>query len=156
MKLETYGPLLVWGVMFAMGAAIKVVAFDSDSLFFDVGPDAALWAVGILFSLAVSEQSHTGARLVHTVTKKPTGAGVEVDYAVFINDDPGFKPKLLYLFVAGIAIWIFVLLVSGVAQEDYSGASRYTVRILVYALLGLALAFTSVMLALRALLEATK
>ena len=146
----------MWAAAFSTGAAIKLVAFESDSLLFDAGPDAALWALGIFFSLAVSEQSHSGARISHTVKKKPTGAGFEVDYAVTIDEDPGFKPKFLYLFLAGFVIWIFVLLLSGVAQQEYDGAQRYSVRILVWTSLGLVLAVASVVLAVRALLETTK
>lgn len=157
MNLNTYGPLLAWLATFVIGAAIKLVAFDSDTLLFEAGADASLWAAGVLFSLAVAEGTYSGARLTRTVQKKPSGAGLEVDYGVTVDDNAGFTPRMMYLFLGALVVWILVLLLSGVAQQAYAAnGKQYGIKTVFCACAGLALAAISVVVAVRALMETTR
>lgn len=113
MRLEVMGPLVFWSLMFAVGAAIKFSAFQDARVLFDLPPQAALWASGILFSLSVSEQTYFRAKLVPRYTRHKTRPGFSVDYDVTIPEDPGFSPRFIYLFLVGMAAWIFCLLLSG-------------------------------------------
>lgn len=128
MSLEKLGPLIVWVLTFAIGAAIKLVAFESDSLLFDVPPDATLWAVGVFFSLAVSEQTYSGARLKSTVNKTEAGDGYQVTYGITLSDQPGFTPKFMYVLLVGITAWIVTLLLSGYAAKQYGQVHNYSTR----------------------------
>ena len=156
MKIEIVGPLIFWSLMFVVGAAIKVVAFGSTAVWFEIQPAACLWATGVLFSLAVSERTYFRAKLVTQISRKPTGSGIVVDYVVTIPEDLDFTPKFMYLFLVGVAIWIFSLLLSGYAMGVYSISHNLTVGSIISTAISVLLASGIVITAVRTLNEVSK
>jgi hypothetical protein len=142
--------------MFVIGAAIKLVAFKSPTVWFEVQPAAALWATGILFTLAVSERTYFRARLVTQVSKKSSGSGVDVNYVVEIPDDLAFSSKMIYLFVGGVAIWILTILLSGYAYAAYSSLQGFSIGFVAAIFLSVLLASTVVITAVLTLNDTTK
>lgn len=156
MKIEVLGPLIFWSLMFILGAAIKLVAFRSTTVWFEVQPAAALWATGVLFTLAVSERTYFRAKLVTQISKKPSGSGIEVEYVVTIPDDLDFTPKFMYLFLIGVVMWMLTLLLSGYASELYSASQSLTLGGLLAISFSVLFASGIVVTAVRTLHEVSK
>lgn len=75
-SLKILGPLAFWSAMFIIGAAIRLAAFNDIAFWFRLPQDAALWAAGLLFSLAVSEQTYLGTRLTQRIVPRQGGAWI--------------------------------------------------------------------------------
>ncbi len=157
-SLEVAGPLIFWVLMFAVGAAIKFMTFKDTGVFIDLSPEVALWATGILFSLSVSEHTYSNAKLVSKYTKNNEKPGFAVAYDVTISDNPGFTPKFIYLFLIGMAVWIFCLLLSGYAGSASSSAMAGKLDYYQLAAIAISYLFAAslVGVALRSLYEITK
>lgn len=150
------GPLVFWSLMYIVGAVIKLLAYNDTDVYFEIGPEASLWAVGIVFALTVSEHTYFGVRAHPQITKKPSGRGLEIDYDVTIPDEVGFTPNFIYLFLFSVVIWIINLLLSGCAIESYSSAQQLTAGAIVATSLSILLASTLVVIAVRTLYEVLK
>ncbi|MDA3789480.1 MAG: hypothetical protein PF503_13440 [Desulfobacula sp.] len=153
MNLKVWGPILFATMLFIVGAAIKIIAFKSDNVFFEMPPDFALWAVGIMFSLAVSEQTQFGGRTYYDISKNKSGTGILVDYKISLPDELSFSPKYIYFFVYSMMIWILTILLSGEASALNSIANYSIYKITAINLVSLALAGTSIGVSIRSLLE---
>ncbi|MCI0487717.1 MAG: hypothetical protein L0229_14080 [Blastocatellia bacterium] len=156
MKIEVVGPLIFWSLMFVVGAAIKVFTFGSTTVWFEIQPSVSLWATGVLFSLAVSERTYFRAKLVTQISRKPTGAGIIVDYVVTLPDELDFTPKFMYLFLIGVAIWILTLLLSGYALGVYSSSHSLSLGGLLAISISVLLASGITIAAVRTLNEVSK
>jgi hypothetical protein len=151
MNWRFWGPLIFSLLLFVVGAAIKVVAFGKVTFYIDLGPELALWATGVLFSFAVSEQALFGGRTVNEVRKAENG--LTMNFRVALPDQVEFNPRFVYLFVVCMAIWILDLLCAGKAElliEHNPNALLLPACLIITAL---ALAGFAVGLALRALRE---
>ena len=154
MRLEVWGPLIFWSLMFAVGAAIKFSTFQDSGVFYDIAPEAALWATGILFSLSVSEQAYFGVRLVPRYKRHVSRSGFSLSYEVTLPQDPNFGPRFVYIFLVGMAIWIFCLLLSGYGASQPAASQSWWA--IVSTLLSYFLAALLVGAALRCLYEVTR
>jgi hypothetical protein len=114
MELKIMGPLICWSIMFAMGIMIKLFTFKNDSVWFDIAPDATLWASGILFTLVAADAFYR-PKFLSKYAKKETGMGFEMDYEVTLSDsyEPITHSKYLYLFLFALAGWIINIFISG-------------------------------------------
>jgi hypothetical protein len=151
LSLEKLGPLIVWILTFAIGAAIKLFAFEGKPIIFDLPPDATLWTVGVLFSLATSEQTYSGARLKTTVNKTEAGDGYQIAYGVTLSDQPGFTPKFMYFLLTGIAAWIITLLLSGYAAKQYMPTNIYSTNFVIALIASYIIAIISIVGGIRLL-----
>lgn len=118
-SLKIWGPLAFWSAMFIIGAAIRLAAFNDLAFWFRLPQDAALWAAGLLFSLAVSEQTYLGTSLTQRIIRKEGGLGYSVDYDVTLREEVGFTPKFMYLFLLGVAIWVLTIVLTGFAAREF-------------------------------------
>jgi len=156
-KIETVGPLIFWTVMFLLCASIKFSAFDDTGAWINLAPDAALWGTGILFSLSVSDQTYSGARLISNMKRHQKGNGYSIQYEVTIPETPGFTSKYIYLFFVGMAFWIFCVLLTGHVETLISiDKDLFFWKILGLSVLSYVLAASVVGAALRALYEVAK
>jgi hypothetical protein len=126
LDVEKAGPLVFWTLMYIIGGMIELSAYSNTDVFFELGSEVSLWAVGILFALSVSESTYSGAKLGRHVSQKPSGTGYEVDYDVTLTGEFGFTPKYFYLFLLGVAIWIATLLLGDHAIQCYSSTQSLT------------------------------
>lgn len=113
MTLKVVGPLLFATMLFIVSSAIKAVSFQSFNFYLDMPQEFALWGVGIVFSLAVTEHTHFGVKTVHTITRKKTQTGYEIDYGIVLPEQYHFTPKYIYLFVFSMMLWILTLVLCG-------------------------------------------
>ncbi len=114
MELKIMGPLICWSIMFVIGIMIKSLTFKNDSVWFDIAPEATLWASGILFTLAAADAFYQ-PKIFSKYAKKETGTGFEMDYEVTLPDSygPATHSKYLYLFLLALAGWIINIFISG-------------------------------------------
>jgi hypothetical protein len=114
MELKVMGPLICWSIMFVIGIMIKLFTFKNDSVWFDIAPDATLWASGILFTLAAADAFYR-PRILSKYAKRETGTGFEMDYEVTLPEsyEPITHSKYLYLFLLGLAGWVINIFISG-------------------------------------------
>ncbi len=153
-KLSVYGPLVAWSLLFMTSAVIKAFAFRDHLYWINIPSEISLWALGVLFTLSASEQTYYNARLVPKVTKQKTGYSVE--YGVTISDSVGFTPKYLYLFLIGIPVWIWTMLIGGSISRTYSGSGIIDIKILFLSAVSYFIAFVLVFSAIRVLHEVSK
>jgi len=144
---------MVWVVFFIISAAIRLIAFKSDSLWFDIPAEISLWAATVLFTLASSEATYGGPRVNQTMTKTDDPLEYRIKFQVLLTEDPRFTPKYVYLFFWGMACWILALLLSQQAarlnlQPNKSVAMRS------YLIGSFATAILAVILAMSALFSA--
>ena len=160
MKWDIYGPLIVWSLMFFVGSFLQYIAFDKAGVFYNLPPDLALWAVGILFTICVSEGALNKAKIATTYTKKKNGLGYMVDYDITLPENITSGSKMMYLFLIVICIWIVSLLLSGSSQESMEALSASAVIKLNQSyfvlMLSYFLSFLSVGLALHTLNEVSQ
>ena len=151
------GPLVFWSVMYFISAVVKLGAYEDIDVYFEVAPEAALWATGILFTLTASENTYFPARLKLRTSKKPSGTGYDVDYDVVLPEEEiGFTPKFLYFFVVSVGIWIITVLLSGHAIKSFSSANEITLCIFLETSLSVLLAAGLVGFTLKTLYEVLK
>lgn len=125
--LEVYGPLIFWSLMFLIGTFIKVFAFNDSSFWIQIPQEISLWATGVLFTLSTSEKTYYNARLTPKYAKN--AAGFQVDYEITLDDEFGFKPKFIYLFLIGATIWIINLILSNVLTEMMASTTSTTLKL---------------------------
>lgn len=156
MNLNVWGPLLFATMLFIISASVKIIAFKNHNVWLEVAPELALWAVGIFFSLSISEELILGGKTVRTVSKKASGRGLEIDYVPVLPDNVEFSPKYIYLLIYGIMIWVLTTLLSGQAIEIFDQVEWWDYRVCALNACGIVLSGTAVGAAVRALLEASK
>lgn len=161
MKWDIYGPLIFWSLMFLVGASVQYVAFDQNGIIFSLPIDLSLWATGILFSICVSKQAISDAKLIPKYKKHEDGQGFSINYDVTLPENIDSTPKLTYFFLFGIAIWIISILLSGISKEALEAGASATANLnylKIYSALSLSyfLSFFSVGLALNTLGEVVK
>lgn len=150
---KVWGPLVFASMLFLISSIIKLIAFKNNSFYIEMPSEFSLWAVGILFSLSVSEQTIFGGKTGYQISKKQSGTGIEVDYQVILPDQLEFTPKYIYLFVFSMSVWIICLLLCGQANT-YLHATQpeinlcALVTVIAYMIAGL-----SIGIALKALVE---
>lgn len=140
--------------MFAIGATIRLAAFEDSAFWWHIPPEVALWSAGVLFSLAVSEQTYFGSRLNPRVVPKEGGLGYSVDYDVTIPTQAGFTPKFIYLFLFVVAVWVLDLVLGGFAQKTFETGGFQT-SVIVATAISYFLAAGAVAAAVRGLYEVT-
>lgn len=150
---RVWGPLFFASLLFVIASAIRLVSFTRTTCLLDVGSDFGLWATGILFSLAASEQTRLGGRTERVFHKKSSGTGIEIDYIAVPPEKPDFSPKYLYLFVYAMMIWVLTIMIGEHARAMFEKAHGFNVAIIALAFLQIAIAATSVGAAIRSLLE---
>jgi hypothetical protein len=153
MNWRLWGPLIFAGILFVVASAIRLIAFEEVSFYFDLPSDFSLWATGVLFSFAVSEQALFGGRAVYDIRKDSRGDGFMMNFRVALPDQLEFSPRMIYLFMICMAIWVLNLLLAGKAKHLVSvdhGVSLLAGALVISAL---ALAGLSVGIAARALRE---
>lgn len=150
---RVWGPLVFASLLFVIASAIRLLSFSRVSFVLDIGSDFGLWATGILFSLAASEQTRLGGRTERVFRKKSTGTGIEIDYIAVAPDQLDVSPKYLYLFVYSMMIWILTILIGEQAHSMYEKAAGVNFAIIGMVFGQMSLAATTVAAALRALLE---
>lgn len=153
MNLKISGPLLFATMLFIISAAIKIISFKNQNVWLEVSPELSLWAVGIFFSLSISEQTQFGGKTAYRVSRKTSGTGIEINYEVILPDNLEFSPKYIYLFVYSIMIWILTILISGYAVGLFSNVNQWTLQVCFSNALGLILSGTIVGAAVRCLYE---
>jgi hypothetical protein len=151
---RVWGPLVFASLLFVIASAIKLIAFGKTSFILDIGSEFALWATGVLFSLAAANKVLLEGRTEQVFKKKSSGTGIENDYIALPPDELDFTPKYLYLFIYSMMSWILTLLISEQAHIIYGTAKAHSFASISLAFLALSLAATSVGIAIRALLEA--
>jgi hypothetical protein len=114
MELKIMGPLICWSIMFAIGIMIKHFTFKNDAVWFDIAPEATLWASGILFTIAAVDGFYQ-PKILAKYAKKETGMGFEMDYQVTLQGsyEPTAHSKYLYLFLLGLGGWLVNIFISG-------------------------------------------
>ncbi len=156
MSLRIIGPLAFATMLFVVESAIKGIAFDSKTIWFEIGPKLCLWATGIFFSLSVSEQTLFRGKTTYKVKKKENGSGLEVDYNVELPDDLSFTPRFLYLFIFAMSIWILSVIISSKIISLFYTVGKWTLQIHALTYLILFLAGVIVGAAIKSLAEAAK
>jgi hypothetical protein len=140
-------------MLFVISSAIKAIAFHNVNFIIDLPEKCSLWAAGVLFSLAVSEQTQFGGRTSYSVSRKQSGTGIEVDYNVILPQQLEFTPKYVYLFVFSMMLWILTLLLCGqVSVWNTAGTGMVLWSSLVCAI-AYVLAGANIGISLRALVE---
>ena len=159
---KIWGPIIIWSAMFLIAFIIKLIAFKDINVFFDIAPEATLWASGVLFSIAESDMVFSRAR-ISTKYKRKTGIiGYEMDYTVDLPDkyDPRDHVVYLYLFVIALATWIINLFLSDMAKVSLSNntsiASGMQIAPYLYYFLSVFIASIMVVIALRSLRDSLK
>lgn len=161
--LKVWGPLLSWSVMFIISIAIKVIAFGNNAVWFEIAPEATLWATGVLFTIAVADDTLSQARLLPKYKKKQSGSGFEVDYDITLPDsyDPSERSKYFYAFLIALGAWIINIFLSGLAIANaFSTSSAQQANInptvVILFFISIFIAMTIVIFAIRLLQEASK
>jgi hypothetical protein len=152
MNLKVFGPLLFAGMLFVTSAAIKIISFRNHNVWLEVSPELTVWAVGIFFSLSVSEQTQFGGKTKIRASKKSPGT-VEFKIEAVLPDRFEFSPKYVYMFMYSIMMWILTILISGYAVGLFSAEHQWTARIWLSNVIGLILSGSTVGAALRCLSE---
>ena len=93
MNIRVWGPLLFTAMLFVIAAAIKLAAFSNTTFFIDLPTELALWATGVMFSLAVSEQMILKGRAEAVFRRKETGTGIEIEYRAIAPESLDFSPR---------------------------------------------------------------
>jgi hypothetical protein len=153
MNLRVWGPFAFATMIFFIATAIRILGFDSYTFFLTMGSDFAIWATGVLFSLSATEGFNLGSRTEVVFKQKPTGTGIEIDYKAIPPNKIDWGPKLLYLFVYTMMIWILTIALGEKCTELFIIHQNYSLKIIVYAILSIVLSATSVGVAIRSLLE---
>jgi hypothetical protein len=153
MNLKIVGPLLFAAMLFITSASIKIISFKNHNVWLDVSPELTLWAVGIFFSLSISEQTQFGGKTAYRISRKTSGTGIEINYDVILPDKLEFSPKYVYLFVFSIMIWILTILISGYATGLFISGNTWTPRICFFNFIGLAISGIVIGAAVRCLNE---
>jgi hypothetical protein len=156
MRLEVIGPLIFGTIMYITAILIKVFTFSDFSFWTQISPDISLWALGILFTIAVSEKTYSNAKLMPKITRHPSGFGYSVDYDITITEHIGFTPKYLYMFLVAVPIWIINILISGFVTASFNSAKVLSISIIFGLFFSVFLATFIVIAALRALYEVSK
>jgi len=115
MNAKLLGPLFSWTVLFGIGILFKYAAFQNSAVWFEIAPEATLWATGIFFTTAVSDAAFSRAKILPKYTRKANGLGYEMDYEVTLPEsyDPTSHSKFLYLFLGSLGAWILNVFISG-------------------------------------------
>lgn len=111
MNLRVIGPLLFSAMLLAISISVKTLAFEKSSFPLEISPEIALWATGIFFSLAISEQTLLGGKAGYDL-KRSSDNAIEISYRVILPEKIEFSPKYTYLFLYGLMTWIISLLLS--------------------------------------------
>lgn len=169
MHTKLLGPLFSWTVLFGIGILFKYAAFHNSAVWFEIAPEATLWATGIFFTTAVSDAAFSRAKILPVYTRKANGLGYEMDYKVTLPEsyDPTSHSKFLYFFLGSLGAWILNVFISGkiiarvMLQPSPVGplqTNLSSVDYIFFVLLFLSVAIASgvVILALRAFGEVSK
>lgn len=152
MSLKVCGPIIFSTLLFIIGGTIKIVAFNQN-IIFEIPPYFALWSTGILFTLAVSEQTLFRGKPSYQISRTPSGSGIIIEYSISLPDDLDFSPKFLYFFVGSMMIWILSILFSGLTAQLYTTLNHWNSKISILYLINFSLSGLSIGIALRSLLE---
>ena len=153
MNLKVWGPLLFASMLFVIAAVIKFVSFTKAAAFLSMGSEFALWATGVLFSLAASEQTRFGGRTEHIFRRKTSGSSIEIQYKALAPDRIDLSPRFLYFFVYSMMIWILCIVISEKSCAIYALQNQYSIKLILLCALCFVLSATSVGIAIRSLLE---
>lgn len=115
MNWRLWGPLVFTVLLFVLASSIKLIAFNDTSFYTALAPELSLWSTGVLFSFAVSEYALFGAKPVSNFKRGPSG-NLEMQFRVDLPERPEFSPRLVYLFVVSMGIWLLDLLLVGKAE----------------------------------------
>lgn len=118
-QIEITGPLILLIMLLAISAAIKGVAFQVQTLAFELAPDLALWALGIVFSVAATARTYFGGQLVYRVTRDPGGRAMRVDYDVSLPEQIEAGPRHLYMLMYTVTVWILVIVFDSDATRRF-------------------------------------
>lgn len=162
--LKIGGPLISWSAMFVIGITIKAVSFDDNTVWFEIAPEAALWATGVFFTIAIADDIFSRAKLLPKYKRKETGLGYEIDYDITLPEsyDLSSQTKYFYIFLISLVAWIINIFLSGFALEASSSSTPGGVAITLTPLsiflfaISIAIAGGMVVLAIRALGEISK
>lgn len=121
MSWRTAGPVVFATLLFVIELSIKGMAYNKQDIWIELPPSIALWAVGVLFSLAVSEQTLLRGGVGYRATAQPGKPVIELEYELRLPSQIDFTPKYLYLFVVIMTVWIVALLLS---QEALANPGR--------------------------------
>jgi hypothetical protein len=117
-NLEVFGPLLFWTLMFIIAMAIKVITFSDYTPWFQIAPEASLWAAGILFAIAVSEQTYFPIRR-RLITKQSASGYALEEVESSPERNVGFTPRFIYMFLIVMALWLLTLLLGEYAAKEF-------------------------------------
>ena len=158
---KVWGPIIIWSLMFLIAFIIKLIAFKDFDVFFDIAPEATLWASGVLFTIAESDMVFTKAKISPRYKRKAGIIGYEMDYEIELPEkyDPRDHVIFLYLFVIALVAWVLNLFISNLAMITYSVAQQNGDSIIVplaYYFITIFLATIMIVLALRSTRNVSK
>ncbi|WUR13123.1 hypothetical protein E7V67_026120 [[Empedobacter] haloabium] len=153
MNWKIWGPLSFTIILFTVASAIKLFTFNESTFYVALAPELSLWATGVFFSFAVSEQVLFGVRTECDTRQRPGSQTIEVTFRVAMPGQPLFSPRFMYLFIFCMALWILNILLSGKADALIKAEGGIGVGAGSLVLLSTALAAFSVGLALRSMRE---
>jgi len=139
--------------MFVIGSAIRYVAFDNPLVWVEAAPEAALWATGIFFTLAVSASNFLERRAVPRMEPDAEGTGFRVKYEVVLPQDLRPSQKFLYMFLIAITVWIVDVLLVGSALKSYDTTQRFELLFMVCVATSFSITAFVIVLALRSIRE---
>lgn len=116
---RTWGSLLIWALTFLTGFMVKLFTFNKQDVWFDIAPEANLWATGILFAICISDLVFSRARVIPRYRRSDDGIGYDVRYDITLpnNYDLSSGSNFIYLFVIALLFWVINLFINGFAEQ---------------------------------------
>ena len=149
MQTRVVAPITLIVVMTSVTIGIKVIAFGHLDIAFRLPQNMALWAVGILFSLAVAEPALLRASLAEEYKPSPETNEIRLRYDVVFPEQITRSPKYLLFFNVATGLWVLVVLLTEKAIAISTGTAA-----MAYATTAYFLAGAAVGLSVHSLLEA--
>lgn len=119
--VERFWPLILWTGVFLVSGVIRVVAFASTTVWFDLPHEAGLWSLGVLMADATSERLRAGVRLNPQYSMKTNGElGFEVKYKPTLTGNPVLFPQTVVTAFLVVLIWIVSLILALYAQRAFA------------------------------------
>jgi hypothetical protein len=168
MNTKLIGPLFSWTILFGIGTLFKYAAFHNSAVWFEIAPQATLWATGIFFTTAVADATFSPAKVLPKYTRKVNGLGYEMNYEVTLPEsyDPSSPSKYLYFFLGSLGAWILNVFISGKivtralphlsAVGDEASKSQFDLIFFVLLFLSVSIASGVIVFALRAFREVSR